>query len=611
MRLLKALLLILALAGPMLTPVPMAQATVNEVTAVNRYVGNGSTTVFSYTFKILTKNDIEVIVDDTVKTVDTHYSVSGLGASGGGSVTFIVAPLNAAKVTLLRKQPASQLSVYTPNEPFPAVRLEKDFDKLVMEVQQAREQLLRGLFFNKKTTFTGGTLDDFVAGKYARVNAGATGLEWVDLTVSGAYANPITTKGDVLVGGATGLASRLGVGADGTIFEADSTQSTGLKWGTPPIKKDLIDAKGDIVVGTAADTTARKAVGADGTALIGLAASSDGLYYQPGVLNGAVLRGGKFTVTMSGNAVTIAIKTDAGNNPSATEPVWAWFRHATLTDGSSVLVPITAATSTVISSGSTGGTVSGQASRVYVDLINNAGTAELAWHQTLSGINLLGFHEAALVSTTAEGGAGAADSAGVMYSTTARSSVAFRIVGYFESTQATAGTWATNASLVQPMGPGVRRTGDIVQIVSKEDGNSATGTTTLPNDNTIPQNTEGDEFIATPSITPSSAINLLRARAVIWGATSVTGNTLTAAMFDGSANAIAAGKFDYSDPGIGSRMRGISLAQTKVAGSTTGRIYSIRMGGPTAGTWTFNGQAGGGWFGGVAISSLWVEEVFV
>mgnify|MGYP001576084687 CR=1 FL=1 len=116
-----------------------SMATVNEVTAANRYSGNGSTTVFSYGFKILANTDIEVVVDSTVKVLTTDYTVSGVGVSGGGSVTFLTAPASGTVVTLLRKQPAAQSSTYTTNEAFSSERVEKDYDKLVMQMQQAKE----------------------------------------------------------------------------------------------------------------------------------------------------------------------------------------------------------------------------------------------------------------------------------------------------------------------------------------------------------------------------------------------------------------------------------------------------------------------------------------
>jgi hypothetical protein len=81
--------------------------------------------------------------------------------------------------------------------------------------------------------------------------------------------------------------------------------------------------------------------------------------------------------------------------------------------------------------------------------IDNAGTVELAV-VNISGGNQL--DETNLISTTAEGGAGAADSANVIYSATARTNVPYRVVGFIDSTQTTAGTWATAPSTIQGVG---------------------------------------------------------------------------------------------------------------------------------------------------------------
>jgi hypothetical protein len=93
--------------------------------------------------------------------------------------------------------------------------------------------------------------------------------------------------------------------------------------------------------------------------------------------------------------------------------------------------------------------VSATQSRIVVLALDNAGTVELAVVNISGGNNLT---ETGLISTTAEGGAGAADSASVIYSNVARTSVAYRVVGYVESTQATAGTWATAPSTIQGCG---------------------------------------------------------------------------------------------------------------------------------------------------------------
>lgn len=130
-------------------------------------------------------------------------------------------------------------------------------------------------------------------------------------------------------------------------------------------------------------------------------------------------------------------------------PTTLGFRSTTLTAGAPDNVANAAQITTTISSGSTGGTVSAVQSDIVLLAINNAGTMELAWTNLAGGLNL---DETNLITTVAEGGAGAADSANVIYSTTARTGVAYRVIGIFRSTQTVAGTWAQAPALVQPVG---------------------------------------------------------------------------------------------------------------------------------------------------------------
>ena len=144
------------------------------------------------------------------------------------------------------------------------------------------------------------------------------------------------------------------------------------------------------------------------------------------------------TATAAANALTVTL------NPTTLD-----FRSATLTSGTVVSRVISSAISVTVSSGSTLGTVSAVQSRIVVLALDNAGTVELAVVNIAGGNDLT---ETGVISTTAEGGSGAADSASTIYSTTARTSVAYRVVGYIESTQATAGTWATAPSTIQGCG---------------------------------------------------------------------------------------------------------------------------------------------------------------
>ena len=120
------------------------------------------------------------------------------------------------------------------------------------------------------------------------------------------------------------------------------------------------------------------------------------------------------------------------------------FRSATIGSGTVTTVSNSTSISVVVPSTATLGTVSAVQSRLVVLAINNAGTMELAVTNISGGSDL---SETGVISTTLI--AAASNSATLYYSTTARTSVAYRVVGYVESTQATAGTWATAPSTLQ------------------------------------------------------------------------------------------------------------------------------------------------------------------
>lgn len=320
----------------------------------------------------------------------------------------------------------------------------------------------------------------------------------------------------------------------------------------------------------------------------------------------SVMENGRITVTMLGNAVTIALKGNNGNDPSASNPVKVTFRSATATDGSFVTRTITSAMSTVITAGSTGGTVNAIPARIYVGLLDNAGTVELYWWNPVSGTNLYAPPEAELITTVAEGGAGAADSAQVLYSTTLRATVAHRIVAYFEATEATAGTWATAASKIQLMGPGVKRTGDRVQTQRNTTGAVATGTTAVPEDDTIPQITEGDQYM-TQAITPTNAVNILRVyHQGQYSHSTTNGKMVVFLCQDAIANALAVMAENIAGADHTFDMQ---LTYEKSAGSTSSITMRIRAGMGAGATTTFNGSSATRIYGGVAASTLQIEEI--
>ena len=120
------------------------------------------------------------------------------------------------------------------------------------------------------------------------------------------------------------------------------------------------------------------------------------------------------------------------------------FRSSTLASGAINQRIISSAISLVVPSSATLGTVSATAARLALLAIDNAGTVELAVVNLAGGNNL---DETTLISTTAI--SAAATAANVIYSTTARTNVPFRVVGFIDITEATAGAWATAPTTIQ------------------------------------------------------------------------------------------------------------------------------------------------------------------
>lgn len=340
---------------------------------------------------------------------------------------------------------------------------------------------------------------------------------------------------------------------------------------------------------------------ASGAALASSGSSSS--YY--GQLNNLEL-----AATGSAGALTISLTVPGGGNPSSGTPVTMTFRSVTPADGTYVTRTITSATSLVLSSGSTLGVVSGKPAKIWlgiIDWVSGSSQQLFAINCLSSTLQISPLRDDMLLTTIAEGGSGAADSSGLAYTGTAvtGSGSAIRIIGYLEWTSfTTAGTWTT-PDKIQIYGPGVPLPGQVMQSNMVEDSAVATGTTTLPWDDTIPQKTEGNQYLSL-SLTPSSPSSLLvvdvRAAITYSGA-----NWQTMALFrDSGADAIAA-IYRYITTGTdGGRM---DLKTRVVSATTSSTTFSMRSGNTAAGTTTFNGQSGARLMGGVANSFLTVDEV--
>lgn len=119
-----------------------------EVTRSGPYSCNGATTAFAYGFKIFAESDLEVILTDTdgtdsVLTLTTDYTVSGVGEASGGEITTVSTYATGHTINILRATPYKQTTDLENGGPFYAQTIENALDRAVMQIQQLEERLSR------------------------------------------------------------------------------------------------------------------------------------------------------------------------------------------------------------------------------------------------------------------------------------------------------------------------------------------------------------------------------------------------------------------------------------------------------------------------------------
>ena len=135
--------------------------TISTTTIKNSYSGNSSTDAFSYTFKITADSEMQVIIrastgSETVKSLTTHYTVSGAGNASGGTDTFTSGniPATGETVILRRNTTQTQGMDLIENDPLPANTLETAVDKNLAISQELQEQLDRSFKVSRSNTIT-------------------------------------------------------------------------------------------------------------------------------------------------------------------------------------------------------------------------------------------------------------------------------------------------------------------------------------------------------------------------------------------------------------------------------------------------------------------------
>jgi hypothetical protein len=150
--------------------------------------------------------------------------------------------------------------------------------------------------------------------------------------------------------------------------------------------------------------------------------------------------------------------------------------------------------------------------------------------------------------------------------------------------------------------------GRVVQVVNTTTTALASGTTTMLRDDTIPQNTEGNEFI-TQAITPTNSSNklIIDVSLQVSNGSGTGACLILGALFqDTTAGALAAVQIGAFNSSLNETME---IKHYMTAGTTSETTFKIRVGSTVSGTSALNGVNASRHFGGVSSSSITITEI--
>jgi len=187
------------------------------------YTADGIATSYAYPFRSFAASDLVVTVAGFAKVLDIEYTVTGIGATGGGSVVFMTPPVASSSVQILREIPLDRSTNYTAAGPNSADTLDDDLDRIVATLQDRSSLLSRSLRFPLGDT-TNPTLPVLESRKNTLAGYGPDGEPTANAMTFTTFAG-----GDVSVGSIAALrALPIPVsGSEATILQGRDTPGDG------------------------------------------------------------------------------------------------------------------------------------------------------------------------------------------------------------------------------------------------------------------------------------------------------------------------------------------------------------------------------------------------
>ena len=175
------------------------------------YTGDGNATK-AFSFPSYKVEDIKVKVDDVLKTVTTHYNITGYTTTGGGNVVFTSGniPASPADIHIYRDTDVdSAKATYTAGSSVKADDLNDNHTQLLYALQEEQNQLVRTGNIKDGAVTSAKIKDNTIVNADVNASAAIVGTK-IDPDFG---AQTIATTGDLGIGGNTALTGTLASGA--------------------------------------------------------------------------------------------------------------------------------------------------------------------------------------------------------------------------------------------------------------------------------------------------------------------------------------------------------------------------------------------------------------
>jgi len=118
---------------------------INDTTPRSQYTATSGQTVFSIPFEFFSNSDIAVYQNAVLKTLTTHYTLTGAGVTGGGSLTLVTGATVGDIITIVRDVPVKRITDFPTSGPFNVEALNSDLDRMTAMIAEREIAIARTL----------------------------------------------------------------------------------------------------------------------------------------------------------------------------------------------------------------------------------------------------------------------------------------------------------------------------------------------------------------------------------------------------------------------------------------------------------------------------------